>query len=774
MAFSAAATMFHFETIEHGNRTASMNASPSSASVIKSETLGNRGSSVAEQFDIRRWINAFRRRLRLFGAIVVTILVFTIVVTMNATPKYTATAAVMLDTRKAQVTDVKDVLSGPEGYDTSSVVDTEVEVLKSRQLAERVVRALDLENDPEFNPSLRKPTGVAALKQNLKRMFGGGSPRGAPLSPLAAQKQHEGVVDAVMGGLQVSRQGLTYVMNVGYESVSPAKAAIIANKWAELYLLEQMEAKFDATDQATKWLNGRIQALRGQVQRDEAEVQQYKIANNLLSASGATLTEQEISNYNLSLAQARAQVAEDEARLNTARQQLARGSTGEDVGEALGSPVIQDLRRQRSLLSAQMADLNSKYGPRHPELLKAQRQLEDIDVQIKGEIERIVSNLQAKVQVSRERAGAISGSLGGARGALEANSRAMVRLGELQRNADASRTIYESYLKRFQETSTQEGAEKSDARVVSRAKIPLGQSSPKVNLNLALGLVIALGAGLGAVILAEMLDAGLATAEEVERSLGVAFLGGVPMLASVTDDPSPDPLDFVVRKPLSSFSEAFRNLRTSLMYSRLGQPVKVVAITSALPGEGKTTTAICLARTAALQGSRVIIVDCDLRRRTVEQMLDFDPEVGLLEVLNGDATLSQAIKPDLQSGADVLPLSKASFTPRDVFGSEAVDELLKTLRNTYDLVVLDTAPLLPVTDARLLAPKADVVMFLARWRKTPKHAIESAFRMLENTGAYLAGVALTQIDMDLQVRYGYGDPGYYYHEYRKYYADEST
>ncbi|MDP3383096.1 MAG: polysaccharide biosynthesis tyrosine autokinase, partial [Phenylobacterium sp.] len=343
-------------------------------------------------------------------------------------------------------------------------------------------------------------------------------------------------------------------------------------------------------------------------------------------------------------------------------------------------------------------------------------------------------------------------------------------LNELERTAEASRTLYESYLNRYKETSSQQGIEQSDARVVSSATIPTGQSSPKVPLNLALGLVLAMGCGLGAVVLAEMLDSGLATAEDVEHRLEVSYLGAVPLLASVAEGKASSPIDYVIDKPLSSFAEAFRNLRASVIYSRLGEGVKVVAITSSLPGEGKTTTSVCLARSAAQQGLKVILVDCDLRRRSVNRLFGAEPARGLIEVLAGDATLDEVLTVDQTTGARLLPLAKSSMTPKDVFGSAAMDRLLEELRRTYDLVILDTAPVLPVADTRVLAPKADVVVFLAHWRKTPQHAIEAAFRLLSGTGAHLAGVALTQVDMKQQAKYGYGDPGYYYAEYKKYYV----
>ena len=722
----------------------------------------------AGQLDLRRLFTTFRRRLRLFAAVALVVFISVVVVTLQTPPRYTATANVLLDTRKERVSDVQEVLSGLPA--DSATVDTEVEVLKSRQLAERVTKALDLESDPEFNPRLEKPTGLKALIGGLGSLVGAKPPSEVALNSLAAQKAHEKVVDNVLKGLTVKRSGLTFVINLSYQSRVPQKSAMIANKFAELYLLEQLEAKFDATQQATKWLNSRLEELRGQVLQDEAAVQQYKIANNLLSAAGTSLTEQEISSYNQSLAQARAQVAEDNARLATARAQLAHGSNGGDVGEALDSPVIQQLRAQRATVSGQVADLAGRYGERHPEMLKAKRQLSDIDAQIQQEIQRIVSNLQAKAQVSQQRASAISGSLGGARGTLATNNKALVRLNELERNAEASRTLYESYLNRFKETSTQQGIEQSDARVVSKAKIPVSQSAPNVSLNIILGLLLALGAGVGAVVLAELLDAGLATAEDVERRLEAAYLGAIPLLNSVAEEKAGAPIDYVVEKPLSSFAESFRSLRTSISYSRLGDPVRVVAITSALPGEGKTTTSVCLARSAAVQGLKTIIVDCDLRRRTVNRLLNSEPTIGLLEVLSGEARLDQAIITDEASGAAFLPLAKTGFTPRDVFGTVAMDNLIAELRNRYELVILDTAPLLPIADTRVLAPKADVVVFLARWRKTPQHAVEAAFRLLAGTGAHLGGVALTQMDMKQQSKYGYGDPGYYYAEYKKYYV----
>jgi uncharacterized protein involved in exopolysaccharide biosynthesis len=334
----------------------------------------------AMPLDLRQALSILRRRLRLLALVVLVVMAVAAVITLLAPQEYRSSAELMLSRRTEKITNIEDVVSNLPV--DSAAVDTEVNVLKSRQLAERVVRSLRLDQDREFNP--RATSG--------------------PAVPLTG-KQLERVVDAVRRKLNISRSGMTYVIDVGFESRSPAKAAMIANEFARLYLARQVEDKMGATQKAADWLEGRIQQLRRQVTVDEAAVQQFKIANNLMSSQGATLTEQELSNYNQNLAQARAQVAEDAARLETARRQLAQGSTGNDVGEALNSPTIEKLKEQRALASQKVAMLATNFQESYPELRKARNELADIDAQIQSETNLIISNLAAKSRISERRRG---------------------------------------------------------------------------------------------------------------------------------------------------------------------------------------------------------------------------------------------------------------------------------------------------------------------------------------------------------------------------------
>ncbi|WP_395944976.1 GumC family protein [Brevundimonas sp.] len=718
-----------------------------------------------ETIDIQRLIAVFRRRLKLFAAVAAVVFIVVAVVMLRQTPLYTATSNLQINTRTEQVVDSKAVLSGlnPE----TSVVDTEVEVLKSPELAAAVVDSLRLTEDPEFNGRLQKP----GLLGTIKGWVGLGADRTSPTTEAGREAERQSVINAVGQRLGVRRVGLTYSMNVGFTSESPVKAARIANVFAEKYIESQLDRKLDATGQANTFLRSRLEELRQQVQEADAAVSSYRIANNLLSSQGATLTEQEISAYNQQLAGVRAQEAEQVARLRTARAQLASGSSGDDVGEALTSQVIQNLRSQRAAISARVADMSSRYGPLHPDMVRSQRELADIDAQIQAEIRRIISNLEAQVRVAQERTASVQTSLNSARGTLASNSGASVQLRELEGNADAARSVYQTFLDRYRETSAQAGIEQADATIVSRASIPTSQSSPNVMLNLALSIVLGVGAGLAAVVLAEMMDAGLGTTEEVERKLGLPAIGSVPLVSSVAEpaDRGINPIDFAVKKPLSVFAEAFRSLRTSINYAGGSQGSKVVVLTSALPGEGKTTTSIGLARVSAIAGSRVVLLDCDLRRRAVSRALGLNAGAGLVEVIQGTATLESVLKLDESSGAYILPLSSVTAT-QDIFGAQAMDELLAKLRTSFDLVLMDTAPVLALADTRVLAAKADMTILLARWRKTPARAINSAVKLLQQSGAYILGAALTQVDVNAQSKQGYGDAGYYYSEYKKYYT----
>lgn len=746
----------------------------------KTRAASVRDNGDDDLIDLKSIIGAFRRRIGVFVA--VFLLVFSIVAltTFQMTPTYTSIASVMIDVRKTEVADMEAVLSGlpPD----SAAVDTEVELIKSRDLAGKIVDKLKLTKDPEFNGALREPEGMDAFKKQISKWVSLLKPDQVSEVPSDEEVERftrERVIGAVQSGLRVSRLGLTYVINISFESESPRKSAQIANAFADSYLFEQLEAKFDATSRANEWLNERLAVLREEVKVAESGVEAYRLQSGLLSAEGSSLTEQQISDLTAQLVIQRAEYEEAEARLNSVQSQMARGSSADTIGEVLSSQVISDLRRQQAEVARRRAELSSRYGALHPDIQKVEREAIDLQAQIDQQVRRIVSSLESEVDVARQRVRSLESSVAKIRTELASNNRSQVRLRELERDAEASRTLYESFLSRFKETGEQQDVASADARVLSRAAIPTGKSSPKTTLNLALGLVLGAIAGAGLVFLLEMLDGGLMTGAQIERDLGVAYIASVPIVQTgvlgtikkLTGD-RVLPQDYLVDKPLSSYTESYRTLRSSIVLSNVDREQKVVSITSALPGEGKTTSAYCLGRLSAMSGAKTIVVDCDLRRRLLSKALGDDKlEVGLLQYLAGQTNLHDVIVKDSRTSCELLPLAHTKYTPSDVFGSRAFKVLIETLKSEYDLVILDTAPILPVAETRAIANLSDTVVLVAKWRKTNKDAVASAIDILEDVGAHLSGVLLTQVNPKARSRYGYGDYGYYYSSYRKYYVD---
>jgi succinoglycan biosynthesis transport protein ExoP len=719
------------------------------------------GRADADTLDpMRLWL-MIRRRWPLLGAILVLCLAAGAVFTLTQTPLYRATSTVMIDQRTQEVVKGDQVLSNLQqaaSGQKSDVVDTEVEVLRSPRIAETVARTLRLDQNPAFNGTA-VPTGFKALARDIKRLFRKPAPQGRTPADLM-----QAAVQSVEAGVSVQRRGLTNVIDIQSTAEDPRLAAQIANTYAAAYLSSQVADKVAATESANAWLAQRVEEMRGEVTSAERNLAQYQAQQGLLVATGSQLNEQRVAQLQLDEGQARTDLAEKMARLSTARKQLAAGATGEELGQALSSPVIQALRGQIAQAQQKQADLLTRYGPKHPDVINSQHDIAQAKAQIREEIGRIIGSLESDVTVAQSRLSTIQGSLSAARGTLAGDKTAQVQGNELDRNAQAKRGLYQSYLDRLQQTSTQTGLARADASLVANAQAPRRPASPNLKFNMLVSALAAASIGAALVTLLELLNQGLQTSTQVEQKLGQMAAGSIPLLGK-RDGP---PQDLLVAKPFSVFAEAFRKLRVFVQHGP--DPVKVIALTSALPKEGKTTTAFCFARSLGLAGLKVLVVDCDLRMRSLSHLIGAEAAPGLLDVLSGAATLQATVRRDPVSHADILPAGAAAhMRQRDFLGSEAMDTLILHLKDRYDFVILDCPPALAVSDALTVAHKADGVLFLVRSGTTPSQAAEFALHALHTAGANVLGVALTLVDMEVQARYGYGDGAYFLNRYREYY-----
>lgn len=690
------------------------------------------GHNRQNQFDFGLLVSLFRRRFPVLLVVMALCLCVAWGYTHLKTPQYTSSVSILIDARQ------KDVLTSDQAVLSdlpveTMAIDTEVQILSSYDLAQEVVERLNLGKHPVFVKAERDP--VAFL---LSRM-------------------------------DVRRRGLTYVIVLSITMPDAKLSAEIANAYAHQYIRNQIETKSDANIAAIGDLNSRLAELRDQALADETAVQEYKIAHNLMSANGATMAEQEVSTLNTQIAAARADYAEKEARFAATRSQIHGGSNGADTTEALNSDVIKDLRRQRAEVSRRQADLESRYGPLHPEVEKGKKQLADFDLQIQGEIERVLSGLRAEVEVSRQRYQSLVGSRSFAAGSLRSNNVAEVRLVELERASEASRVVYEAFLNRSKEVTAQSGMQQSDARVFSLAKPSREPSEPNLYMNLALGAISGLLFGVTIVGILELSDNTFKTSSQIERQLGLKNAASIPMIKGATRNKSVFVRDYIVGNLFSAYAESLRHLRTFIALTNRETPAKTIMFASALPGEGKTITALSFARAAAIGGSKVLLIDSDLRQHALTSVLGLNPDSGIEQALF-NPTLSQFnIVKDEESGADLLLVSGRAEDATEVLTEDRIRNLIDKLYSEYDYIVFDTPPVLALNEARIIAALVDFTVLLVQWSRTPRNAVESAVAAIEDTGTELSCVCLTQVDLDVQAQQGYGDSLYYYSSYQKYY-----
>lgn len=734
---------------------------------------------------IPRVIRAIRRRASVMIAVFLLTFAAVAIHAFQLKPAYTATARVIVNTRGQNVIDIGAVLSGVPA--NTSMLDTEAEILKSRSLIEKVVNRLDLTKNPEFNWSLQPPSEwdvrVGQMKSFIKGLLPFGKqeaeaappppPPGSPEALAQERAMLDGIIDGVRGRIGVNRVGSTYIMEIGATSGDPKMAATLANTLAEVYLDNQLETKFDATRRAQAWLNERLADLREELRDAESKVEAHRAASGLLRSGDTTLTEQTIRDTNAELTQAQSEYAQKSARLRNMNEQMRANRGIDTIAEAQNSGAIANLRAAQTALSARKADVVRRYDIRHPEYQKVMAEEADNNRQIEAELQRIASSLGQEVLIARENVSSLQGSLNRAKGELASNNRAGVEQAALERDAQATRTLFDEFNNRFKETGELEGITEADAVIDSYAPVPGGPSFPNTRLNLMLGfaLGLALAAFIGLIL--ELLDNFMSSPEEVEDVAKAPYIGQIPLLPASGNFTKArvKPAEYLIEKPHSAFAEAYRHLRASIMFADIDKAAKTVAVVSSLPSEGKTSMTYCLGRMASMSGTKTIVIDGDIRLRQLTEVSGVKAEAGLLEYLFGEARLADAVQTDEATGLHILPLSDRKHTPRDVFGSRAFDALLAMLQQSYDLIIIDTGPILLMAETRVVTSKVDQVVVATRWRKTQRGTLRETMQILRDFHANVAGVVLTFVDPKKRGQHSYSGGAHDYKAYAKYYHD---
>ncbi len=726
--------------------------------------------------DIKSLVNIVVKRFWLIAITATIIFTYVAYSALSQTPVYTAQAQIIVNNSKLNVVSFDELISG--GGLTTSALDTEVRVISSPALLRRVVIELDLTSDPEFNPTLRdyKPGLMDRVKGWISGLLSSDDNEGgAPDIPLTPEQHQEMLTKwatgILRGKVRVSRIGTTYLLAVTVTSTSPDTAARLANAVADQYRVDQMEAKLEATQRGTLWLSERVSVMRDELAIKENAVDQFRRDNGLLNAEGTSLTESNIALLQQQKIGLEADLARARARYDNMRNQINSGAGIDSITEVLTSSVISNLKSQRATVQRKVAELQSTFGPRHPDLVEARNENADIERQILAEVDRVAASIEGEVRIAEDRIASINRELGQNRSTLLRDNSALVRLRELERDAEASRTIYDEIINRYKETSEQEDLIEADARILTPATVPNSPSAPRPKIAMVIGLL--LGGVIGGLLalIAEIFDSKLSSTTDVER-LGVSALTTVPLISSAgfLGFGKKRPAEYLVENPLSAYSEGIRYLRAAIVFSDIDSQAKTVAITSSLPDEGKTSLSLSLGRMSALSGSKTLVIDGDFRRRQLTEAAGINIETGMIEHLFGEGQLDDVVTKDDLTDLDILPLSPDGHTPHDVFGTAAFDRLHAKLRSVYDLILIDTGPLLLMSEARVIAGKADKTILIVRWRRTNRAVVRKSLGLLKTFRADLLGVVLNMVD--LERRRQHNEPGTAYRDYKKYYQVE--
>ena len=724
-------------------------------------------------------LDIVRRQWRLIGVIVGVTTIMGAVVLSQLTPMYTANAEVIIEPQRPTLPALETILPGI-GTDEQSIV-TEVALLTSGILLDSLIDRLDLVSDPEFNSILDSPeavTGVELLDSLIDRLdlvsdpkFNSildslaavtGADKAREQSPLQVPADRMRALTSLLSRLDVAQVGASRVITVTVASESGDKAAMIANTLVDEYFQSRRESKFQASSETSSWLEERIANLLAELRESEQRAERFRSDAELIEAGGATLISQQLVNLSGQVISARAETASAQAELSQVGELIRSADSSSILASAgvLQSPLVQELRKQQVALEREIAELSSELGPVHPRMLQLRADAADLESQISIEVDKVVQGLRNSVKVAEAREAGLEREAVLLTAGLSQTKRDEIQLRALEREAEANRQLLETLLARRKVLGSPDLMQtgQSDARVISFAKPPITPSFPKFGISIAGIFMVSMIIGFVVASILEIRRLGISTLEQLEAVSKLRALGFVPHVASRQQQRGM--LLSVLTKSRRPFAQAMKTLNWQ-MDQGMPESAKVIVVTSPIAGEGKTTTAIAIARIKALKGHKTIIVDADIRKPTVHTRLKCQQTSGLTDVIEGRSKLVDVILPDEESPLEILPAGQASSDALDLVESLAMSSVLEELSSQYDYIIVDSPPIAAGPDACILSKDADTTILTVRCLTTPANAVRYALRVLKRNGGHITGTVLTMVEASGYLNRKYGYFGYY-------------
>jgi succinoglycan biosynthesis transport protein ExoP len=748
-----------------------------------------KGLGHTEFSELDRLLAAARRQMRVILAACVLAAAMGVGYVVSAAPEFTANTALLIDNRRVRA--VQDSYDITQGDVMGSAIDSQVELLKSDRIIFAVIDKLQLIRDPEF--SQPRPGLISQLFALVQ------SSTDSLLQKVATEQDTEGLrrtaLDRLRANLEVRRVQRTLILELRFRSYDPNKAAFVANGFAEAYLVDQLDSKYEATRRASTWLLDRMAELKQQVLTSDLAIQKFRSDNDLISAGGKLINEQQLGEVNSQLVAARAETAKAESRYARLKGIVDSRQTDAVVTEAIGNHAIEQLRSKFLGVAKRESEFAARLGPTHGAVVSLRIEMREYERLMFEELGRIAEGYLSEVVIAKSREQSLRSSLQGLVGIHASANETAVVLRELEREAETYRSLYQSFLQRYQEAVQQQSFPITEARVITNALVPLGPTHPKATIILAVSLLLggALGVALGA--MRELRDRTYRTEEQV-RELGLEFLG---MLQSVTKTKNKKPwpggqnldkqdsgtarvlrphvsnvMRHTLDHPLSNFAEVFRAIKISADLTLAGRTPKIVGIISVLPGEGKSMVAKNLGSLLAHQGARTLLIDADLRNPGLTRAVAPEAEAGLAQAVLEGKPLKDLLYHEEESKLDVLPAVLQRRLPHvsEFLASSGMKSVLKQAEQDYEWILLDLPPFAPVVDVRAIAHQIDAFVLVVEWGKTTRRLVRATLEADRQIHAKCLGVLFNKVNMKkLKLYEADGSKAYYSGQFSNYYRE---
>lgn len=720
-----------------------------------------------------RWaFGVIRRGKFLIAGSVVLFTVPTVLYLQSAEKLYSAQSEILVEA--PEIGDNLLERSYGKSRLTEASIQTEADIIASAAMADKVIDKLKLTNDPEFNQALRPRSAWQSFIDAINPLALLAPDQTASLSPEAqASLTRTRIQGRVLSRTEVKSRRRSFVITVRFTANSGEKAARIANTLADLYVVDRLEASFQEQRRVNEWLEQRLEGLRQDVAVNERAAEEFRVKHNLATRRKGerqlTISDQQLTELNSRLVLARADLAQRQARYDQVRG-LSRGGKGsvDTAYDVLQSSLIQRLREQESIKQRELSEAMKTYGESHPRIIGQRADLDELRGKIAQEVSKIVSALAIEVDTARVGVSTLEREIGELKGTVDSAGTREVELRELERQAETSRALYESFLSRYKRDTEQERIQRANARVLSNAAIPVQPTSPRRMRMLALSLLLSIASGLGVVFLLDRLNGRIRSVEEAEQITGQRVLAAIPLWKPGKRDKDASPHFLMREQPRSVLANAFRALHAVLAAAAQRGGEKITMVTSAVPQEGKSFVARNLAMAMAATGHRVLVIDADLMRPTQHLPLGITPAQGLTQLLiQPNLPPSSLIIADQRGGFDLLPAGPEDAHTGNTLAGTRIQDVVAALAPHYDRIVVDAPPSLAATDAQVLSRIANQVVFVVKWNATPRDAVMTALSYLSRVEAPLAGVVLSQTRESADPATAYGGYGYYASYYGK-------